>query len=1329
MNRYAALRQLGDGTYGSVMLSRCLESGELVAIKKMKRKFYSWEECMNLREVKSLKKLNHANVIKLKEVIRENNELYFVFEYMKANLYQLMKERTSMFPESAVRNIMFQILQGLAFIHKHGFFHRDLKPENLLCMGPELVKIADFGLAREIRSRPPYTDYVSTRWYRAPEVLLKSTSYSSPIDQWAVGCIMAELYTLRPLFPGSSENDWPEGYQLTASMGFRWPQCVPTNLISLIPNASSEAIHLMKDQLQWDPKKRPTASQALRYPYFHMGQLLGTPQQIKDQGQSQASQLRPAPPPQIPAIPLPDTARQPQHIPEPPKKPGRAEVTTDRALQSRFPQIHKGLQSKATPEPENANVSNSLSKPKGGRRRWGYVTGVSKGEDWDDYEETDTTSTTLNKPVSTSTETRQQGDGGVNRLGNVLDFSLSNVRSDGVTNINNAPPFQETSRTASAKQHYLKQSRYLPGLSTKKNVAVNAAKDFSGNLWDGGTLPVRGSYTKVKCVAGTRPGGYVPSVYKKEIGSAGQRVHLAPVDSTVSRLLLIFSSKAKPNGKDKKEKQVVPDIECDVRAGKVSFPEFIVRCPSNCSETKERVYGTGIFASISSICNAAIHKGVITNSGGKVIVKKMAGQEQYKGSFANGIRSLSLTKWRESFTVSVGKPKKGVIYPSTLEYTSSKSVTVKTSQKEPKILALSTALPMTTTLETTTTTREPTTTTMTTTPPPTTVSTTTTTTVKPRAVVHKVRDAGHSHPYLASVAAAASAPFRGGSAFAGRFSPRINPAFSRVQPVQPERNQHTGHTNPGKHLQPYIVNISTISLFSPYSEKNWPHPAYAQPDWFSGPRRPTDVSNSEPDSGYTWSNMDTVDSSAPDPRPDISEYERWYYNYAQNPSRAADTDSGLRHIPDSPHTRVEPVDVWKPEGNPFDLDHSVQGQDFLPSVQETQGDPKCKVDIAFLMDGSWSIGKRRFKIQKDFLAEVSQVINVGINGPMMGIIQYGDDPVTEFGLRQFSSSKDLNLAIDKIVQKGGLSNVGKALSYINKHFFSDANGNRGGAPNVAVVLVDGWPTDKVEEASRQARESGINIFFVTIEGPDESERHNVVEDNFVDKAVCRTNGFYSLPVSSWFALRKATQPLVKRVCDTDRLMCSKTCLNANDIAFVIDGSSSVGTGNFRTVLQFVANVSREFEISDTDTRIGAVQYTYEQRLEFAFGQHNTKTDVLNAIRRINYWSGGTSTGAAITFAAEKLFSKSKPNKRKIMIVITDGRSYDDVRAPALAVHRSGVIAYSIGIAWAAHEELEYIATDPDKDHSFFVDEFDNLYKFVPKIIHNICHEFNSQPRN
>ncbi|XP_060942714.1 serine/threonine-protein kinase ICK-like [Limanda limanda] len=594
MNRYTSIRQLGDGTYGSVILGRCLESGELVAIKKMKRKFYSWEECMNLREVKSLKKLNHANVIKLKEVIRENDHLYFIFEYMKENLYQLMKDRARLFPESAVRNIMFQILQGLTFIHKHGFFHRDMKPENLLCMGPELVKIADFGLAREIRSRPPYTDYVSTRWYRAPEVLLRSTSYNSPIDQWALGCIMAELYTLRPLFPGSSEvdtifkicqvlgtpkkNDWLEGFQLASAMNFRWPQCVPINLKSLIPNASPEAIHLMTDLLLWDPKKRPASAQALRYPYFRVGQALGTPQQILEQGRPQPSHvplqapsqspqqqqqpllLKPVPPAQppppnqhcSPSRPLQQIqpspvsaaaqaalyqrhtelmrAQQPKHILKQPQTQGTPP--------SHLPYIvDKSLQSKQTrEESENANLMSYQLKPKGGRRRWGHGTGHHKGEDWDEYEEPDLTSISILGKKPFSTEKSRQEEDGLSRYGTVLDFSRPSGKEDAPLNLNKTAAYQEPSRTASAKQHYLRQSRYLPGISTKKNVAINASKDYSGShLWGnsgipfGGTLPSRGAHG-----TNTIPGGYMPSFYKKDIGSAGHRGHQGPSEESTA---------------------------------------------------------------------------------------------------------------------------------------------------------------------------------------------------------------------------------------------------------------------------------------------------------------------------------------------------------------------------------------------------------------------------------------------------------------------------------------------------------------------------------------------------------------------------------------------------------------------------------------------------------------------------------------------------------------------------------------------------------------------------------------------------------------------------
>ncbi|XP_073796152.1 serine/threonine-protein kinase MAK isoform X8 [Danio rerio] len=499
MNRYTTLKQLGDGTYGSVLMGKSNESGELVAIKRMKRKFYSWEECMNLREVKSLKKLNHANVVKLKEVIRENDHLYFVFEYMKENLYQLMKDRTKLFPESVIRNISFQILQGLSFIHKHGFFHRDMKPENLLCMGPELVKIADFGLAREIRSRPPYTDYVSTRWYRAPEVLLRSPVYSSPIDIWAVGCIMAELYTLRPLFPGNSEvdeifkicqvlgtvkkSDWPEGHQLASAMNFRFPQCVPTPLKTLIPNATNEALDIMRDLLQWDPKKRPSAVKALRYPYFQVGQLLGPRPMTPD--------ARKAP---VKAV-LPSELRsEMQSVSEPvlpSQTKGQSRNSHQPLQQIPLPQSLTQTDTVALHTQKVVGGENSLMGLKNGRRRWGQ-TNMKPSDSWDDSDCSDTAASLSKKPSKGPEEEKTTPQPKEQKP--LYTFSTV-TKLPNTSRLNQSDSSHQS--TSSARQHYLRQSRYMPGnfVTTTYNLS----------------------------------GGYIPSFQKKEVGSVGQRIQLAPL--------------------------------------------------------------------------------------------------------------------------------------------------------------------------------------------------------------------------------------------------------------------------------------------------------------------------------------------------------------------------------------------------------------------------------------------------------------------------------------------------------------------------------------------------------------------------------------------------------------------------------------------------------------------------------------------------------------------------------------------------------------------------------------------------------------------------------
>ena len=217
---------------------------------------------------------------------------------------------------------MFQLLSAIAHIHQCGVFHRDIKPENLLLQLDNFIpptpttaattstsrpfsrpttssaayltpslKLADFGQARDIRSRPPYSEYVSTRWYRAPEQLLRLGVYSSPIDVWAAGCVMAELYTLTPLFAGNNETDtlqriahtipppadWPDGQQLMQRVfgagGNRGAVGAAggagrDGLKRCVSGASEAALDLMTAMLQWDPKRRITARDALQHPFF-----------------------------------------------------------------------------------------------------------------------------------------------------------------------------------------------------------------------------------------------------------------------------------------------------------------------------------------------------------------------------------------------------------------------------------------------------------------------------------------------------------------------------------------------------------------------------------------------------------------------------------------------------------------------------------------------------------------------------------------------------------------------------------------------------------------------------------------------------------------------------------------------------------------------------------------------------------------------------------------------------------------------------------------------------------------------------------------------------
>lgn len=250
-----------------------------VAIKTMKKTFESFSHCLELREVIFLRTLPaHPHLVPALDIFLDpfSRKLHITMEYMDGNLYQLMKARDHKRLDSAtVKSVLFQIINGLEHIHQNDFFHRDIKPENILVSSsapPDssstfrrysalvtppstppvyTIKIADFGLARETHSKLPYTTYVSTRWYRAPEVLLRAGEYSAPVDIWAIGAMAVEIATLKPLFPGSNEVDqvwrvceimgspgnwvnkhgqrigggeWKDGVRLAQKLGFSFPK-------------------------------------------------------------------------------------------------------------------------------------------------------------------------------------------------------------------------------------------------------------------------------------------------------------------------------------------------------------------------------------------------------------------------------------------------------------------------------------------------------------------------------------------------------------------------------------------------------------------------------------------------------------------------------------------------------------------------------------------------------------------------------------------------------------------------------------------------------------------------------------------------------------------------------------------------------------------------------------------------------------------------------------------------------------------------------------------------------------------------------------------------
>ncbi|CAA2966083.1 cell division control 2 homolog A-like [Olea europaea subsp. europaea] len=208
---YEKVEKIGEGTYGVVYKARDRVTNETIALKKIRLEHEDeGVPSTAIREISLLKEMQHGNIVRLQDVVHSEKRLYLVFEYLDLDL----KKHMDSCPEFSkdprlVKMFLYQILRGIAYCHSHRVLHRDLKPQNLLIdRQTNALKLADFGLARAfgipVRT---FTHEVVTLWYRAPEILLGSRHYSTPVDVWSVGCIFAEMVNQQPLFPGDSEID------------------------------------------------------------------------------------------------------------------------------------------------------------------------------------------------------------------------------------------------------------------------------------------------------------------------------------------------------------------------------------------------------------------------------------------------------------------------------------------------------------------------------------------------------------------------------------------------------------------------------------------------------------------------------------------------------------------------------------------------------------------------------------------------------------------------------------------------------------------------------------------------------------------------------------------------------------------------------------------------------------------------------------------------------------------------------------------------------------------------------------------------------------------
>uniref|UniRef100_A0A9J7WZJ0 VWFA domain-containing protein n=1 Tax=Cyprinus carpio carpio TaxID=630221 RepID=A0A9J7WZJ0_CYPCA len=375
-------------------------------------------------------------------------------------------------------------------------------------------------------------------------------------------------------------------------------------------------------------------------------------------------------------------------------------------------------------------------------------------------------------------------------------------------------------------------------------------------------------------------------------------------------------------------------------------------------------------------------------------------------------------------------------------------------------------------------------------------------------------------------------------------------------------------------------------------------------------------------------------------------------------------------------------------------------------------------DIVFLVDGSSSISSKDFNFMQTFLEMFVGAFAVGPNQTHIGLVQYSDGPFLEWHLNTHSTKVAVIDAIRKLSHKTGNTYTGLALTYILENSFKAESGSRPDVPKIGILITDGKSQDDELSPAQRLRDAGIELFAIGVQNADLNKLRAIASP---------PNETHVYNAADFSVMSSIVEGLTRSVCERVSELsvvvfpCETPAIA--DIVFLVDGSWSISHLNFKTVKQFLGMFIRAFVVGPNQIRIGLVLYGKDSWVEWHLKTHSTKEDVINAVRNLPYKGGNTLKGLALTYILENSFkeeSGSRPDVPKIGILITDGKSQDDVLSPAQRLRDAGIELFAIGVKNADENELRAIASPPKETHVYNAADFNVMSSIVEGLTRSVC---------